>query len=137
MSRIRFTKNEVMAIALTALLIGFMGFELNKVFQAGFPHVLPPIVMFAFIGLLAKTFFYATSERDLIPQDAKLWVLFIFILVMIGGFIGCLGSVLRNHVVGIALMSLGIALALLSFLTLQRIATKAPQDKPSESAGHR
>ena len=113
--------NNYGAIVFVGLVIGAIGYGLSHAFDGALSKLLP-IPAFFCMGPLAKSFFYATNQRDFIPQGSKHLILSSFVMSLAGLFTSMLGPLFRNPFLGITICSLGIMITLFGFMPLQRVA---------------
>ncbi|MEI7985063.1 MAG: hypothetical protein WCI55_05490 [Armatimonadota bacterium] len=120
-------RNEKNAIILVGLILGAIAYILGHAWGGALSKLLPIPVFFC-MGPLLKTIFFATIQRDLIPQGSKLLILSSFAMTIAGLFISMLGPLFRNPFLGILICSLGIMITLFGFMPLQRVAQVPKQE---------
>jgi hypothetical protein len=83
-------RNEKSAIIFVGLILGAIAYTFGHAWDGALSKLLP-IPAFFCMGPLAKTIFFATIQRDFIPQGSKRLILSSFAMSLAGLFTSMLG----------------------------------------------
>ncbi len=123
----RLTKTELLSLIAVSVILGPVCYGLNLVFLRNFGTSFVPAPFFFMVGPMMKTIFFATVQREEIPVSGKIWVLISFMATTFGMSLGTVGCLIRNAYLGSFLIALGLAVTLLGFMPLQKIAKKSKE----------